>query len=454
MSISIDFGGFSSSSSDENNMVRNDSLKAIKDASFYSIVLSYSQQAADILNIHNDVAFLCLQQCNFDYERLLCEFVTEKQKFLNNLNLNEDNLNSPQNLIKKGSHESISTCNICFCDITDNKMLALPCGHFFCEECWKCMILNEINDIQVAAHCMESDCKSTVLAKDIEILCGKEIAEKYIYKLNQNSISIAVNVKRCSNKNCNLLLSADDIGKLWITSCQCGQKTCWKCGLHNHAPLECKFVNEWKNLVGIHSDNFWISQHKKPCAKCHIPIEKNGGCNHMTCNNCKYEFCWICGHEWNTHEGDSYECNKAIYENTKISQIDDIRLEHYTSRFMSHKESSRIEKRKYEFTKALFDSYFNNNKIEIDRILHVRNFARRILKWSYPYAYYLQYDSIELKLFEFAQRDLEIEMEKLCFTMEHEFSQKKKIENKLKQVELRIEMLIKHVEEERIKVKE
>jgi hypothetical protein len=26
-------------------------------------------------------------------------------------------------------------------------------------------------------------------------------------------------------------------------------------------------------------------------------IEKTSGCNHMTCNQCKYEFCWVCGGE-------------------------------------------------------------------------------------------------------------------------------------------------------------
>jgi len=32
-----------------------------------------------------------------------------------------------------------------------------------------------------------------------------------------------------------------------------------------------------------------------PCPGCSIQTEKNGGCNHMTCLQCKQEWCWICG---------------------------------------------------------------------------------------------------------------------------------------------------------------
>ena len=31
------------------------------------------------------------------------------------------------------------------------------------------------------------------------------------------------------------------------------------------------------------------------CPKCKTIVEKLGGCEHMTCKRCKYEWCWICG---------------------------------------------------------------------------------------------------------------------------------------------------------------
>jgi hypothetical protein len=32
------------------------------------------------------------------------------------------------------------------------------------------------------------------------------------------------------------------------------------------------------------------------CPNCGLIVEKEeGGCNHMICSKCKYEFCWICG---------------------------------------------------------------------------------------------------------------------------------------------------------------
>ncbi|KAL1839319.1 hypothetical protein VTJ49DRAFT_1647 [Mycothermus thermophilus] len=37
-----------------------------------------------------------------------------------------------------------------------------------------------------------------------------------------------------------------------------------------------------------------VNQTTKPCPGCRAPIEKNQGCQHMTCSKCKHEFCWDC----------------------------------------------------------------------------------------------------------------------------------------------------------------
>lgn len=38
----------------------------------------------------------------------------------------------------------------------------------------------------------------------------------------------------------------------------------------------------------------WMDRHSRRCPSCSAPISKNGGCNHITCQNCKANFCWAC----------------------------------------------------------------------------------------------------------------------------------------------------------------
>ncbi|XP_060609674.2 E3 ubiquitin-protein ligase parkin isoform X1 [Anolis sagrei] len=44
-----------------------------------------------------------------------------------------------------------------------------------------------------------------------------------------------------------------------------------------------------------------IKRTTKPCPRCHVPVEKDGGCMHMKCPRpqCRFEWCWNCSLEWN-----------------------------------------------------------------------------------------------------------------------------------------------------------
>jgi IBR domain, a half RING-finger domain len=78
----------------------------------------------------------------------------------------------------------------------------------------------------------------------------------------------------------------------------------WKSG----GPPDClvaKFENlNFKPLIGyprfgsvlFHQalSEEWITKHTKPCPQCRTAIEKNLGCNHMTCKKCSYQWCWLC----------------------------------------------------------------------------------------------------------------------------------------------------------------
>ena len=87
-------------------------------------------------------------------------------------------------------------------------------------------------------------------------------------------------------------MRAKNTEEIKLTCPKCSTEVCFKCRDTWHgADVTCEAAMK-KHLEG------WADENKDNvsfCPLCRTKIEKNQGCNHMTCGFCGYEFCWACG---------------------------------------------------------------------------------------------------------------------------------------------------------------
>ncbi|UJR14349.1 hypothetical protein I4U23_001345 [Adineta vaga] len=78
-----------------------------------------------------------------------------------------------------------------------------------------------------------------------------------------------------------------------IRCVKCRKKSCFIHRVHWHEGLTCAKYDEQIDS-GRRATDQWLAQHTKNCPKCRYGIEKTTGCDHMTCTQCHFEFCWAC----------------------------------------------------------------------------------------------------------------------------------------------------------------
>ena len=100
--------------------------------------------------------------------------------------------------------------------------------------------------------------------------------------------------------------------------CTMGHKFCIKCGELWHDEGKCKEEEKIDQLFKKFSKKFNL----KTCPYCHIVTNKNGGCNHMKCNYCGKDWCWLCQKIFDSteeHYGNrNNKCFSRMYENHDV----------------------------------------------------------------------------------------------------------------------------------------
>ena len=215
-----------------------------------------------------------------------------------NINSNEEILYNKEQYIQK------SECNICTEEIppADKEANILPCGHFCCSDCWINYFKNLILEAKVdQIKCINFACKEIIPEKFIleHIKEDQTLIDKYKKFKSRIEIIKDDNKNPCPHPDCESYLEKSK--KTKYVKCKNGHEYCFDCLKPPHGNKKCLSLDS----------KFFIWQKKKnvkKCPKCKIFIEKNEGCNHITCRHCQYQWCWLCEGEYNYEHYTSGQC--------------------------------------------------------------------------------------------------------------------------------------------------
>ncbi len=319
------------------------------------------------------------------------------------------------------------------------------CGHTFEEQCMREYINQEIN--RKGPACIESlcpfdGCEFLITQKVVDETCEEPKKQLFMKFSVDNFVHLAPYVIACLNPKCELFflaseqqVQADHSLPQVYNLCRCGSNICLGCRSKAHEPLKCDMFRQWEASIGSILDSLnenWKRSNSKKCPGCKVDIQKNEGCMHMTCAQCKHEFCWLCMGDWKKHgsgTGGFFKCNMFHEDATNDAEKADVaKLQFYTDRFFQHRNSLELSEKKYqELELSLSQGPADGKSLNLKDINETsfpksldfyREGFKTILKcrsfitFTYPLAYFIKNDK-ELKLFLENQYMLEFTLEKL-----------------------------------------
>ncbi|KAJ1256951.1 hypothetical protein BS78_K261000 [Paspalum vaginatum] len=291
-------------------------------------------------------------------------------------------------------------------------MTSAGCSHFYCGDCWRGYIRAAVGNGMrcLSLQCPDPSCSAAVVRELVDAAAGDEDRARYArFALRSYVEDSGGGIRWCPGPGCTravefLACGGDGDPTTTDVFCDCRHGFCWRCGEEAHQPVSCDTTTNW------------ILTNTKNCPSCRRPIEKNQGCNHMTCTApCRHHFCWLCLDPWDDHKG----CLR--YDYRQQQQVDGKQLaggqgktarkeetrrrqaKASLGRYLYHYE--RWEANRKSLHKALADMD-QLERSELERMARAVDVpatelgfvteaynqiadGRRVLRWAHAYGYFL-----------------------------------------------------------------
>ncbi|RHY04741.1 hypothetical protein DYB28_009957 [Aphanomyces astaci] len=315
-------------------------------------------------------------------------------------------------------------CGVCGDTVNCTNVAIMGCGHGYCADCWAGYLQAKVEEgpCCLLTTCLAYKCDEAVPDTMFRAVLEGPSLEQYTKWHLRSFVDQNGSITWCPSPNCGNAIRGD--GGECFASCACGFQLCLRCGQEAHPGVHCGLLRAWTEKCAGESENArWVVAHTKQCPnpKCSVRIEKNQGCNHMTCKSCHHHFCWVCMGPWKAHGGDAYSCNSYKDEpaTVKTARTELGRYLHYNERFLNHQKSEAICIRVRDDAKAQVDQLTDMMVVDfqnVQKALELLIECRRTLKYTYAFGYYMDehgFHAKEKALFEFLQANLEANTEVL-----------------------------------------
>eukprot|EP00735_Rhodelphis_limneticus_P001262 TRINITY_DN11846_c0_g1::TRINITY_DN11846_c0_g1_i1::g.16418::m.16418 TRINITY_DN11846_c0_g1::TRINITY_DN11846_c0_g1_i1::g.16418 ORF type:complete len:284 (+),score=29.45,sp/Q6T486/RBRA_DICDI/29.71/4e-25,IBR/PF01485.16/4e+03,IBR/PF01485.16/1.1e+02,IBR/PF01485.16/2e-11,IBR/PF01485.16/2.2e-09,IBR/PF01485.16/4.4e+03,zf-C3HC4_2/PF13923.1/0.004,zf-C3HC4_2/PF13923.1/5.1e+03,zf-C3HC4_2/PF13923.1/1.5e+02,zf-C3HC4_2/PF13923.1/1.1e+03,Baculo_RING/PF05883.6/9.1,Baculo_RING/PF05883.6/0.026,zf-C3HC4/PF00097.20/0. len=195
-------------------------------------------------------------------------------------------------------------CDICYesFSLTDVFNISKECTHEskLCKPCIQKHMEAEVNTKGevMTIKCPISDCRKVLNHEEIRLFATKAVFDRYDTLLLRKAIQALPNFRWCKNSECGS--GQEHVGghQFQIMTCHmCRSKSCFTHDVPWHTSRSCAEYDRDLDQTDVAAMQHYVNRRTKPCPICSMRIEKNGGCDHMTCRRpagCGHEFCWLC----------------------------------------------------------------------------------------------------------------------------------------------------------------
>ena len=227
----------------------------------------------------------------------------------------------------KADHDKVEwmmdMCTVCQDPLYEGvSVVKLECKHAMHTTCFDMMAENKLKDLQmmrprgraegvggsISALVMNCNvCRTRITSNlDIGVCTAKHVIEqtemlaaKAVATSCKRLTSVPTEIKNyCKSIKANPEAVFDQATyKVFI----CGSADC-KNPYVDVSHAGCNGVESFECYTCASTTTWAKHVHGVQCDNCEVAFERTHGCSHMTCKNCKYQFCYVCGGEYTGYQ--------------------------------------------------------------------------------------------------------------------------------------------------------